>query len=674
MSARLATLCLALFATAGLSAPSPQNENASANGKGNGNGNGNGQDIYDYIVVGSGPGGSPLAVNLAKAGYSVLLLEAGDDQSADISTQIISLGSNTATNSWNFWVRQYSNDTQQLRNNHLTWKRADGSLFVGNGSVAPADATVLGMQYPRGATLGGSSVINAGVAVLPSEDTWDAIGALTGDSSWSAAAIRNIFKRVENNHYVPPGTAGHGFSGYLDVNTNDGDIYSRTPGMVEVFKSMVSSVGGNPANALSDVTRDVNNVSPARDTTQGLFGLPFHANSTWGRFSARKLVLDTLAAKKPNGSPRYPLTLKTKSLVTKVTIQKRGKGQKPIARGVEYLEGQSLYSADPRYNPSSTGVKRTARARKEVILSGGVFNTPQLLQLSGIGPRADLEALGIPVVVDLPGVGRNMQDNQEFPVIGVTKNQQPFAQIADPSDPQCNFGIPPDPCVDAWKLGQGPYARAGANTNAFMLKTNHSVDGNVDFLIFSIANFAFRGYYPLDAANGNAPDPVGTFGMSLVKINPQNKAGTVKLRSANPRDTPLINFEMFGDAAGAETDLNALAEAAAWGRSVYANVAGPDIGPMTTAEPPCDGIGSVCVEGDKQWARDQSFGHHATSTAAIGADSDPLAVLDSKFRVRGVAGLRVVDGSAFPTTPGAFPVVPTFLISEKASQDILNDA
>ncbi|KAK4159306.1 putative GMC oxidoreductase [Cladorrhinum sp. PSN259] len=670
MAARLATLCLAVLATKGLAAP----QDANTNGNNNSNNN-NQQDVYDYIVVGSGPGGSPIAVNLAKAGYSVLLLEAGDDQSADPSTQIISVGGNSPANRWGFYVRQYSDETQQKRNNHLTWRRADGSLWVGNGTNAPADATPVGVYYPRGATLGGSSIINAGVAVLPSKETWDSIGRLTGDTSWSGDAIRSIFQRIEDNHYVPPGTAGHGFGGYLDTNGNDGAIYSRNPGILEVLKSMVSSIGGNPANALTDVTRDINNASPNRDESQGLYGLPYHANETWGRFSARTLVLDTLAAKKPNGSSRYALTLKQQSLVTKVILQQRGNGKKPRARGVEYLEGPSLYSADPRHNPSSTGVKRTARAKREVILSGGVFNTPQLLQLSGIGPRAVLESVNVPVVVDLPGVGRNLQDNQEFPVVGVAKNEQPFVEIPVPGDPVCNFGIPPDPCIDAFRLGQGPYSRAASNTNAFLLKTNYTVDGDHDILVFGLANFAFRGYWDF-AANVTIPaDPLGVFGLSVVKINPQNKAGTVKLRSSNPQDTPLINFEMFGDAAGAETDLNAMAEAVAWGRRVYAGVAGPDLGPMRTLEPPCSsGSGSACLAGDKQWAKDQSFGHHATSTAAIGPDSDPLAVLDSKFRVRGVAGLRVVDGSAFPRTPGAFPVISTFLISEKASADVLDDA
>lgn len=143
-----------------------------------------GDNTYDYIVVGSGPGGGPLAVNLAKAGHSVLLLEAGDDQTSDVTTHILSLGIPIPTNRWDFYVKQYSDEAQTLKNNHLTWRRADGSLWVGNGSAAPADAKLLGVYYPRGATLGGSSVINAAGAVLPSQSDWDNIGRITGDRSW----------------------------------------------------------------------------------------------------------------------------------------------------------------------------------------------------------------------------------------------------------------------------------------------------------------------------------------------------------------------------------------------------------------------------------------------------------------------------------------------------------
>ncbi|KAK0619644.1 hypothetical protein B0T14DRAFT_519599 [Immersiella caudata] len=632
---------------------------------------GHGDDTYDYIVVGSGPGGAPVAVNLAKAGHSVLLLEAGDDQTSDVTTHILSLGFPLPTNRWDFYVKMYSDAAQALKNDHLTWKRADGSLWVGNGSAAPADASLLGVYYPRGATLGGSSVINAAGAVLPSRSDWDRIGQITGDRSWSNNKFRSILKRIEDNHYLPCGTPGHGFDGYLDTNGNDGTVWENQQDLVKVFRSMSSLVGGNPASVIQDIQRDVNNDSPNRDKTQGLFGLPFHVNETWGRFSSRDIVRATIAAKKPNGQPKYRLTLKTQALATKVLFDKKKPGKKPEATGVEYLEGPSLYSADPRYNPSAAGTKRTAQARKEVILSGGVFNTPQLLQLSGIGPAAELARFNIPLIADLPGVGARLQDNQELPLVGIANH--PFAVTPFPGDPVCTFGAPGDPCITAFQQGTGPYARAGVNSNAFLWKSNHSADGENDLLFFSFPNGAFRGFWPFEAEVNIPPEAPGTIGMAMVKMNPQNHAGTVKLRSANPRDTPEINFEMFAD-AGAEVDLGAMADAAAWSRQVFAGVEAP-LGPIRAAEPRCaSSVPSECRVGDKQWIKDQTFGHHAVGTAAIGADGDAKAVLDSKFRVRGVKGLRVVDGSVFPRPPGAFPVLATFLVSEKASEDILKDA
>lgn len=97
----------------------------------------------------------------------------------------------------------------------------------------------------------------------------------------------------------------------------------------------------------------------------------------------------------------YPLTLSTHSLATRVLFTK---GRTPIAYGVEYMVGESLYAADQRYDPDQTGELRTVRAKKEVILAAGTFNTPQILKLSGIGPREELEQWDIPVLVDLPAV------------------------------------------------------------------------------------------------------------------------------------------------------------------------------------------------------------------------------------------------------------------------------
>ncbi|KAK1836659.1 hypothetical protein QBC39DRAFT_247297 [Podospora conica] len=600
-------------------------------------GPGGADNVYDYIVVGSGPGGTPVAVNLAKAGYSVLVLEAGDDQTSDPTTHALALGFPMPTNRWDFFVKLYSNDTQTLRSNHLTWKRADGTLWVGSGSEAPADAELLGVHYPRGATLGGSSTINAAGAVLPSASDWDSIGALTGDRSWSNAKFREIFKRIEKNLYLPRGAPGHGFDGYLPIVGNDGGVYENTPDLVDLFKSMVSAVGDNPADVIEMVQRDINSPSPSRDTTQGLFGLPFHANATFSRFSARDLLRATLAAKKPNGSPKYPLTLRTNALATRVLFSKPHKNEPPRATGVEFLSGASVYRADPRNQPSNTGTKLTATARREVILSAGVFNTPQLLLLSGIGPPSHLASHSIPLIASLPAVGTALQDNHELPL-------------------------------------SGPYARAGFNSNAFLLRTNHTgpgVETENDVLLFTFPNGAFRGFWPAEAnASSIPPEAPGTIGMSMVKMHPRNpSAGTVRLRTADPRDPPDINFELFADAEGAATDLGAFADAAAWARGVYAAVEGP-AGPVRAVEPPCrvEGGGGCSRAADEQWVRDRVFGHHAVGTCAIGT------VVDSRLRVKGVEGLRVVDGSVFPRVPGAFPVLATFLVGEKGAEEVLRDA
>jgi choline dehydrogenase len=140
---------------------------------------------YDYIVVGSGPGGGPIASNLARAGYSVLLVEAGDDQSDNYNSAIptfFPFGYTDTSLRWDFFVRNYDDESRTLRNNHLTWLRADGSYYV--GSDPPSNATLLGLYYPRGGTLGGSSAVNAMGAVLPSDSDWQNVVDLTGDSSW----------------------------------------------------------------------------------------------------------------------------------------------------------------------------------------------------------------------------------------------------------------------------------------------------------------------------------------------------------------------------------------------------------------------------------------------------------------------------------------------------------
>jgi choline dehydrogenase len=145
----------------------------------------NGDKYYDYIVVGSGPGGGPLASNLARAGHSVLLIEAGSDQSNNVNSEIVSLfgvGYTDPTLRWDFFARNFANETRNLQHNHQVWRRVDGSFYVGRDP--PPGSTSLGIHYPRGGTLGGSSAINAMSTIYPSESDWRNIVSLTGDASW----------------------------------------------------------------------------------------------------------------------------------------------------------------------------------------------------------------------------------------------------------------------------------------------------------------------------------------------------------------------------------------------------------------------------------------------------------------------------------------------------------
>jgi choline dehydrogenase len=135
-------------------------------------------DEYDFVVIGSGPGGGVLASNLAKAGYSVFLIEAGDAGAATGGGQY------PPSVTWDFFVQHYPDGDE--RNNlysHLTWMTPQGRYWVGQKG-APAGSKLLGVYYPRGATLGGSSMINAMATWLPSDSDWNHVVDLTGDESW----------------------------------------------------------------------------------------------------------------------------------------------------------------------------------------------------------------------------------------------------------------------------------------------------------------------------------------------------------------------------------------------------------------------------------------------------------------------------------------------------------
>lgn len=358
--------------------------------------------------------------------------------------------------------------------------------------------------------------------------------------------------------------------------------------------------------------------------------------------------------------------LLTNDQVTKVRFDTNG--TTPRAIGVDYLEGPSLYRADPRSPSATEQGSGSVDADREVILAAGAFNTPQLLKLSGIGPRSELESFDIPVVVDLPGVGTNMQDRYEVTVAG--KADSDLAVIHG-----CTYlQTEDDPCLAEYEAGADPISKGpyGSNGIPIALSMKSSVAEDEPDLLISGAPARFRGYYPGYAADSLADNQ--HWAWIILKAHSRNNAGTVTLTSRDPRDMPKIQFRYFDEGVNttgaSDKDLQAVYEGVQQARKTF------ELMLPLGGDFPEDWPGSnVSSESDvKAFIQDEAWGHHASCTCAIGADSDPMAVLDSNFKVRGTEGLRVVDASVFPKIPGFYISLPIYMVSAKASDVIIQAA
>lgn len=305
---------------------------------------------------------------------------------------------------------------------------------------------------------------------------------LTNPTGNSAESMRDIFVKIEKNNYLTANEskAGHGFNGFVQMGQGDSSYYLQEPGRLALLSHVAEDLVGQPvdqAAALNYLERDGNFLGASRDTATEPYGLPNHNNNNGRRWTPRDLVKDTVAK-----TPKLKLALE--SLATKIMFDKTSSTPKAI--GVEYLQGAGVYDATWQYNKATApkGIKKRVYARKEVIISGGVFNSPQLLQLSGIGNATHLRSMGIPVVADLPGVGENLRDNQELPVAGFS----PLNITSLPADPAwaaCTFGAPGDPCLAQFFEGTGAYTLPSGNSECAFLKTDHSPDGNRDVITFA---------------------------------------------------------------------------------------------------------------------------------------------------------------------------------------------
>ena len=596
---------------------------------------------FDYVVIGSGAGGGPLACNLALKGFRVLLLEAGGED-APCEYYVPAFHASASEHEalrWDFFVRHYADNAQQ--------KRDDKFCPEHNGVL-----------YPRSATLGGCTAHNAMILVYPHNDDWDYIARVTGDMSWRSENMQRYFKRLERCEYASRSEeheSRHGFKGWLPTNLADREMLWHDKTLIKLTKAALDESLRTIVNPLTRSllklrTRlDPNDWRFIRNRPEGLCKIPIttqHAR----RMGSREYILRVR-----DQCPNY-LEVRTHALVQRILLDEQNK-----AYGVEYLAGAHQYRADPLHKSAAQGPTETVLAEREVIVSAGAFNTPQLLKLSGIGPREELEEHGTKVKVHLPGVGMNLQDRYE---VGVVTRLKENIALIEGMELRCpGPGETPDPQFKQWLKRKGPYTTNGATVA--LMKRSSPRRTNPDLIIFGLIG-DFHGYYPGYSKDIGKAENVFTW--AILKGHTNNASGCVTLRSNDPRDTPEINFHYFTESVNAGEDLESLVSGVETVRNIIRRCGDLVVeevvpGPKVRSQ---EEIGN--------FVKDQAWGHHASCTCKMGPATDDMAVVDSRFRVHGTQNLRVVDASVFPKIPGFFIVSSVYMISEKASDVIAEDA
>jgi choline dehydrogenase len=544
--------------------------------------------VFDYIIIGAGTAGCLLANRLsADPAKRVLLIEAGGAD--DYHWIHIPVG--------------YLHCIGNPRTDWLFKTEPDAGL---NGRT---------LRYPRGKTLGGCSSINGMIYMRGQARDYDQWAQLTGDDAWRWDNALPYFKQHEDHYKGADALHGAGGEWRVEKQRLRWDI-------LDAF-AQAAQQAGIPA------TPDFN-----RGSNEGVGYFEVNQKSGW-RWNTAKAFLRPTCLGRPN------FELWTNAQVSQLLIDKQADGSQRCT-GVQVWTGQEKVTAR---------VTNDASRRGEVILCAGSIGSPQILQLSGIGPAALLRQHGIAVVQDLPGVGANLQDHLQ--IRSVYKVQQ--------APGKKSWGLSLNTMADSlWgkaRIGleyalhrTGPMSMAPSQLGAFTRSSADQPYPNIEYHVQPLSLDAFG--EPLHAFNA--------FTASVCNLNPTSR-GSVQIKSGDFADAPAIAPNYLST----PEDRQVAADSLRVTRHIVSQRA---LAPYQ----PEEFRPGVQFQSDEELARlagdIATTIFHPVGTTKMGRSDDPMAVLDSHLRVRGVAGLRVVDAGAMPLITSGNTNSPTLMLAEKAAQ------
>ncbi len=570
------------------------------------------ETTFDYIIIGAGTAGCLLANRLsANASKRVLLIEAGrkDDY---------------------HWIHIPVGYLHCIGNPRTDW------LY---NTEPEAGLNGRSLRYPRGKTLGGSSSINGMIYMRGQARDYDQWAQLVGDANWTWDNSLPYFKMHED-HYKGA-NAMHGARGTAPLLMQDASTdyrkvlrHHNAGGEWRVEKQrlrwdVLDAFAQAATQAGIPATDDFN-----RGTNEGVGYFEVNQKLGW-RWNTAKAFLRPMCYARPN------FELWNSAQVAKLVVEPTPDSADAALRctGVQVWDGKEMV---------------TATVTAEVLLCAGAIGSPQILQLSGLGPEQLLRARGVSVVKDIPGVGGNLQDHLQIRAVFKVKNATTLNTQANSLWGKAKIGL-----EYAFKR-TGPMSMAPSQLGAFTRSDASQPHPNLEYHVQPLSLDAFG--EPLHSFNAITA--------SVCNLNPTSR-GTVQIKSADFNDAPAIAPNYLST----DADRKIAADSLRVTRNIVAQ-------PAMKKYQPEEYKPGIQFQSDADLA--QLAGaiattiFHPVGTTKMGRvdgpDNDAMAVVDSRLKVRGVAGLRVVDAGIMPLITSGNTNSPTLMIAEKAAQWIAEDA